>query len=67
MGYTISISFIAVLKKFCVYDEIFDEVPCLEKELLNLKGSKIGKILRADKTGFRRLDHIYDSTFWDHS
>ena len=27
----------------------------LGKELLNLKGSKLGQILRADKTGFRRL------------
>ena len=25
---------------------------------LNLKGSKLGQILRADKTGFHRLDHI---------
>ena len=30
----------------------------LGKELINLKGSKLGQILRADKTGFRRLDHI---------
>ena len=53
MGYTISVSFIGNL-----YDEIFDKVLCLEKELLNLKGSKLGQILRADKTGFRRLGHI---------
>ena len=26
---------------------------------LNLKGSKLGQIFRADKTGFRRLGHIY--------
>ena len=31
----------------------------LGKELLNLKSSKLGQILRADKTGFRRLGHIY--------
>ena len=30
----------------------------LGKELLNLKGSKLSQILRADKTGFRRLGHI---------
>ena len=30
----------------------------VRKELLNLKGSKLGQILRADKTGFRRLGHI---------
>ena len=32
----------------------------LGKELLNLKGSKFGQILHADKTGFHRLGHIYD-------
>ena len=31
----------------------------VRKELLNLKGSKLGQILRADyKTGFHRLGHI---------
>ena len=60
MGYTISVSFIEFLRKFCVYDEIFDEVATmLGKKLLNLKGSKLGQILHADKTGFRRLGHIY--------
>ena len=39
--------------------KFFDKVLCQEKELLNLKGSKLGQILRADKTGFRRLDHIF--------
>ena len=60
VGYTISVSFIEFLRKFCVYDEIFDKVLCYEKELLNLKGSKLGQILRADKTGFRRLGHNFD-------
>ena len=58
VGYTISVSFIEFLRKFCVYDEIYDKVLCQEKELLNLKGSKLGQILHADKTGFRRLGHI---------
>ena len=31
----------------------------LGKELLNLKGSKLGQILHADKTGFRTLGHTY--------
>ena len=48
MGFTISVSFIEFLRKFCVYDEIFDRV-LLGKELLNLKGSKLGQILCADK------------------
>ena len=33
----------------------------VRKELLNLKGSKLGQILRADKTGFCRLGHIFYS------
>ena len=35
----------------------------LGKELSNLKGSKLGQILRADKIGFRRLGHIWVSIF----
>ena len=57
VGYTISVSFIEFLRKFCVYDKIFDKVLCYEKELLNLQCSKLGQILCADKTGFRRLGH----------
>ena len=59
MGYTISVSFIEFLRKFCVHDEIFDKVLCYDKELLNLKGSKLSQILCADKIGFRRLSHIF--------
>ena len=44
MSYTISISFIEFLRTFCVYDEIFDEVLCQEKGLLNLKVSKLAQI-----------------------
>ena len=35
----------------------------VRKESLNLKGSKLDQILRADKTGFRRLSHIYIHTY----
>ena len=55
MGYTISISFIAFLRKFCVNDEIFDKVLL---GLLNLKVSKLGQILSAYKIGFCSLSHI---------
>ena len=55
MGYTISVSFIEFPRKFCTYDETFDKALCKEKELLNLKSSKLGQILRVDKTGFCRL------------
>ena len=57
MGYTISVSFIEFPRKFCVFDEVFDKVHTMLGK--NLKGSKLGLILHAEKTGFRRLDHIY--------
>ena len=48
--------FIEFLMKYC---EIFDNVlAMLGEKLLNLKGSKLGQVYRADKTGFRRLSHI---------
>ena len=31
----------------------------LGKRVIKLKGSKFGQILHADKTGFRRLGHIF--------
>ena len=34
-----------------------------EKELLNLRGSKLGQTLHADKTGFHRFGHICQSCF----
>ena len=40
---------------------MFDKV--LVIELLNLKGSNLGQILCADKTGFRRLGLIYALCF----
>ena len=57
MGYTISVSFIAFLRKFYVNDEIFDKVLL---GLLNLKGSKLGQILSAYKIGFSRIQ-LFDS------
>ena len=68
IGYIIYVNFIEFLRKCCVYiyDKTFDKVLCQEKELLNLKGSKLGQILRADKTGFRRLSHIRSALFYVH-
>ena len=57
MGYTISVSFIEFLRTFCVYDEFLIKY-YIRKKLLNLKDSKLGQILHADKTGFCRLGHI---------
>ena len=60
VGFTISANFIEFLRKVCVYDETFGKVlAMLGKELFNLKGSTLGQILRADKTGFCRLGHIF--------
>ena len=60
VDYTISASFIEFLRKFCIYDKIFDKVyTMLGKRVINLKGSKLGQILRADKIGLRRLSHIF--------
>ena len=36
----------------------------LGKRLLNLKGSKLGQILRADKTGFCRLGHKLNFSYY---
>ena len=59
MGYTISVSFI----EFLVYMMKFlIKYYVRKKELLNLKGSKLGQILCADKTGFRRLSYIFSNT-----
>ena len=52
MGYTISVSFIEFLRKFCVYDGSIDKVLRMLRRksyILNLKGLKLAQILRADK------------------
>ena len=61
MGYTISVSLIEFLRKCCIiYDVIFDKVATmLGKKVIKFERLKIGSILRADKTGFRRLSHIF--------
>ena len=50
-------NFIEFLRKVCLYNETFDKV--LAMLGVNLKGSKLGQILHADKTGFRRLGHKF--------
>ena len=56
VGYTISESYIKFLRKFCVFDEIFDKVLCKGKELLNLKGSKLGHWFLQTRSHFVNLD-----------
>ena len=42
MGYTISVSFIEFLRKFCVYDEMFDKVATmLGKRVIKFERLKI--------------------------
>ena len=42
VGYTISVSFIEFLRKFCVYDEIFDKVATmLGKRVIKFERLKI--------------------------
>ena len=58
VSYTISVSFIEFLRKFCVYDEIFDISTMLGKRFIKFERLKIRSNLGADQTGFRRLGHI---------
>ena len=57
--YSNSISFIALLRIFYIYGEICAEILCSEKELLNLKDSKLTQNFYGNKTGFVRPGHIY--------
>ena len=54
VGYTISVSFIKFLRNFFVYGYVRKK-----SYILNLKGSKLGQILHANKTGFCRLGHNF--------
>ena len=44
---------------FCIYDDILDAILITDKNLLHFKLSKLGQIIRVDKTGFLRPSHIY--------
>ena len=60
MCYPKSVSFIEFLMDFCTYGhgDIVDTIWITDKKLLHFKLSKSGQILRVDKTGFPRPDHI---------
>ena len=55
--YSNSISFIALLRIFYIYGEVCAEILCSEKELLNLKDSKLTQNFYGNKTGFVRPGH----------
>ena len=57
--YSNSVSFIELLRIFCIYDEVCAKIWCSEKDILNLKDSKLTQNFYGNKTGFVRLGHIY--------
>ena len=59
MCYSNSVSFIELLRSFCIHGEVCAKILCSEKELLNLKDSKLTQNFYGNKTGFVRSGHIY--------
>ena len=62
MCYSNSVSFIEMLRSFCIHGEACAKILCSEKELLNLKDSKLTQNFYGNKTGFVRLGHNYISS-----
>ena len=58
MCYSNSASFIELLRIFCIHGEVCAKILCSEKELLNLKNSKVTENFYGNKTGFGRPGHI---------
>ena len=54
-----AIQILSLLRSFCMHDEVCTKVLCSEKELLNLKDSKLCQNCYGNKTGFVRPGHIY--------
>ena len=52
-------NFIEFLMDFCICDDILDMIQLTDKKLLLFKLSKLGQILRVDKTCFPRPGHTY--------
>ena len=56
--YPKSVSFTEMLMDFYIYDDILGTIQLTDKKLLHFKLSKLGQILRVDKTCFPRPGHI---------
>ena len=56
--YLNSVSFIELLRSFCIHGEACAKILCSEKELLNLKDSKLTQNFYGNKTRFVRTGHI---------
>ena len=54
-----SVNFIELLRSFCIHGEACAKILCSEKELLNLKDSKLTQNFYGNKTGLVRPGHIY--------
>ena len=57
--YSNSVSFIELLRIFCIHGKVCAKILCSEKELLNLKDSKLTQNFYGNKTGFVRPGHIF--------
>ena len=59
--YSNSVSFIELLRSFCIHGEVSAKILCSEKELLKLivKDSKLTQNFYGNKTGFVRPGHIF--------
>ena len=58
MRYPQSVTFIAFLMDFYIYDDILDMIQITDKKLLHFKLSKSGQFLHVNKTCFPRPSHI---------
>ena len=58
MCYAKSVGFVGFLIDSCKYDDILHTIWITDTKLLHFRLSKLGQILRVDKTGFPRLGHI---------
>ena len=59
MCYSNSVNFIELLRSFCIHGEACAKILYSEKELLNLKDSKLTQNFYGNKTGFVRPGHIF--------
>ena len=59
MCYPKSVNFIEFLIDCYISDDILHMIEMTDKKLLHVKLSKLGQILRVDKTCFPRPCHIY--------
>ena len=57
--YSNSVSFIELLRSFCIHGEACAKILCSEKELLNLKDSKLTQNFYGNKTVCQTRSHMF--------